>query len=717
MSWNRRILAVCGLSVWIVSAIAAPAAGADPRAVSRLELWENRTLGAEWLSLELAQRLFPEADDVLPLEGKARSATVLRGDIKLGYLFVTSDLTRSLGFSLEPFSIAVGLALDGTLAGIEVVEQNEPIIDLIMLHDLVAPFAAQYAGVDVRLPLRVRLTTVEEPGTIDGISSATISAVLFNEAILSGARKVARERGLRLNDEPAVDLVLYEEKTLADLIADGSIGRLRVVNSDLAATAVTAPALVAPHELLGGKAEFEPGLLIDLLVAPAHPPTIGRNLLGQARYNLFVSGRDHHDLSLLLMANGPYLFDPDELQAAGVLDRLRVVQDGRVFPLDREHHRYINFLPDRSVPRFTQIGLFWITAEQGIDPLAPFRVELDVVDRDGRARTTFGLDYSLDWRYVIEPSGLALASDESGPAWLAIWRVQAGNIAILALLLAVLTAILVKMQWLARRPRLLTPLRMVFLAVVVGWLGWEVGAQVTIVNLLTWLQAALGNGSLEVVLSDPLIAVLMAFVVVTLVIWGRGVFCGWLCPFGAMQELLAKAAQRLGIAPVSLSWRAHRILWPLKYAVLAVLVGLSFYSMAVAGTAAEVEPFKTAISLKFARDWPFVVYAATLLAIGLTVERFFCRFLCPLGAAMALGGKLRLRRLTFLRRYAECGSSCQLCARRCPIQAIAPSGGIVMDECFYCLDCQMLYHDAHQCPPLAQARKRRLGVPEAVAAE
>ena len=713
MSRARRILAAFGLSVWIVSAIAAPAAGADPRAVPRLELWENRTLGADWLSLEMAQRLFPEADDLLALAGEAPSATVLRGDVKLGYLFATADVTRSLGFSLEPFSIAVGLALDGTLAGVEVIEHNEPIIDLFMLQRLVAPFIAQYPGVDVRLPLRVRLTTVEEPGTIDGISSATISAVLFNEAILSGARKVARERGLRLNDEPAVDLVLYEEKRLPDLIADGSVGRLRVVSSELAATA----ALATPDQLLGGKAEFEPGLIIDLLVAPAHPPTIGRNLLGQARYNLFVSGRDHHDLSLLLMANGPYLFDPDELKAVGVLDRLRVVQDGRVFPLDRAHHRYINFLPDRSVPRFTQIGLFWIKAEQGIDPLAPFRVELDVVDREGDGRTTFVLDYALDWRYVIEPSGEALASDQSGPAWLAVWRAQAGNIAILAVLLGVLTAILVKMQWLARRPRLLVPLRMVFLAVVVGWLGWQVGAQVTIVNLLTWLQAALGNGSLAVMLSDPLIAVLMAFVVVSFVVWGRGVFCGWLCPFGALQELLAKAGQRLGIAPVLLSWRAHRLLWPVKYVVLAVLVGLSFYSMAVAGTAAEVEPFKTAISLKFARDWPYVVYAVTLLTIGLFTERFFCRFLCPLGAAMVLGGKLRLRRLNILRRHDECGSPCQLCARRCPIQAIAPSGQIVMDECFYCLDCQVLYHDAHQCPPLAQARKRRQREPEAVAAE
>jgi NosR/NirI family nitrous oxide reductase transcriptional regulator len=107
------------------------------------------------------------------------------------------------------------------------------------------------------------------------------------------------------------------------------------------------------------------------------------------------------------------------------------------------------------------------------------------------------------------------------------------------------------------------------------------------------------------------------------------------------------------------------------------------------------------------------VYALVLLAAGLFVERAFCRFLCPLGAAMAIGGRLRRftplkRQFTPLKRRAECGSPCQLCANRCPIQAIEPSGAINMDECFYCLDCQVLHNDASVCPPLVyEARRNR----------
>jgi len=98
------------------------------------------------------------------------------------------------------------------------------------------------------------------------------------------------------------------------------------------------------------------------------------------------------------------------------------------------------------------------------------------------------------------------------------------------------------------------------------------------------------------------------------------------------------------------------------------------------------------------------VYALVLLAVGLFVERAFCRFLCPLGAVMAIGGRLRLS--IPLKRRPECGNPCQLCARRCPIQAIEPSGAINMDECFYCLDCQVIHRNAKVCPPLVNAAKR-----------
>jgi polyferredoxin len=60
-----------------------------------------------------------------------------------------------------------------------------------------------------------------------------------------------------------------------------------------------------------------------------------------------------------------------------------------------------------------------------------------------------------------------------------------------------------------------------------------------------------------------------------------------------------------------------------------------------------------------------------------------------------------------LKRRPECGASCHLCERSCPVKAIRPTGEIVMAECFQCLDCQVEYHDDRRCPPLAKERKTR----------
>jgi len=117
-----------------------------------------------------------------------------------------------------------------------------------------------------------------------------------------------------------------------------------------------------------------------------------------------------------------------------------------------------------------------------------------------------------------------------------------------------------------------------------------------------------------------------------------------------------------------------------------------------------VEPFKTAISLRFARAWPYVGYVVVLLGLGLFVERFYCRFLCPLGAVLAVLG--RFHAFDWLKRRSECGNPCHICQASCPIAAIAGDGTINMTECFQCLDCQVEYYDDQRCPPLARARKR-----------
>ena len=92
-------------------------------------------------------------------------------------------------------------------------------------------------------------------------------------------------------------------------------------------------------------------------------------------------------------------------------------------------------------------------------------------------------------------------------------------------------------------------------------------------------------------------------------------------------------------------------------------------------------------------------------ALGLVFFKGFCRYVCPLGALMAIGGLLRGR--DWIHRRAECGSPCQLCKVRCQYGAIKQTGEIRYDECFQCLDCVTIHEDQAQCVPLILAAKGR----------
>ena len=115
---------------------------------------------------------------------------------------------------------------------------------------------------------------------------------------------------------------------------------------------------------------------------------------------------------------------------------------------------------------------------------------------------------------------------------------------------------------------------------------------------------------------DPLVFILWCATAVSMVFWNRGAFCGWLCPFGALQELLNRAAKRLGVKQLQVPHGVNQRLSALKYIIFVLLFGYALYDLALAERLAEVEPFKTAIILRFARAWPFVLFAALLLAAG-----------------------------------------------------------------------------------------------------
>jgi NosR/NirI family nitrous oxide reductase transcriptional regulator len=264
--------------------------------------------------------------------------------------------------------------------------------------------------------------------------------------------------------------------------------------------------------------------------------------------------------------------------------------------------------------------------------------------------------------------------------------------------------ILCLQEVIVRRPRLHAAIRVAFLSWTVGWIGWAVGAQLSVIHVLNWIESVNVGVDWTFFMMEPLIFMLSVFVVIAALLWGRAAFCGWLCPFGALQELLNSLAVRLRVPQIELPAVLAERLIAVKYLVFFALVGLTFYSTELAFAATGIEPFKAAITFRFDAPMTAVAYATGLLAVGLFVERFYCRFICPLGAGLAILGRLRM--FDWLKRRAECGNPCSRCENKCPVRAIRKDGTIDMNECFYCLDCQVVYHDQHQCPPLIKRRKR-----------
>lgn len=321
----------------------------------------------------------------------------------------------------------------------------------------------------------------------------------------------------------------------------------------------------------------------------------------------------------------------------------------------------------------------------------------------GLPRTAAATAASVEPAVQAEPAApAALVNDE--PAWHQLWRERTVELVLVSIALVILLLVLFFQDWLVRHTVFFHRMRVAYLLFTVFFIGLYCSAQLSVINVLAFFHALQSGFSWDTLLIEPVIFLLWAFVAVSILLWGRGVYCGWLCPFGAAQDLISKLAKRLGIEGFRLPQPLHERLWAIKYFILIGLVGLSLDSMARAAELAELEPFKTTFVMRFAREPVFVAYAAAMLLISAVNSKFYCKYLCPLGASLSFATRFRI--FDWLRRRRECGKPCQSCAQHCQIAAIRPTGEIIDNECHYCLECQVTYWDDHRCPPLVEARKR-----------
>ncbi len=684
------------------------------------------SFAASQLSTFLAKvqpsELFDGADQFGSLQGDPPIAPVLKGGKTVGYAYLNSDFTSSVGYSGKPIHIVVGIDASGVVRGIKLIEHHEPIVLIGIPQAKVVAALNSVIGKDLG---RVASGS-ERPPQVDIVSGATVTVLVMADSVVRSAVSLIRSKRLGSHDAsiveaPAEKRVVDQSNQKASdwqtLLGDGSIRSLR-----LSVGEVTKAFQDAGHQEAASHPETPtPGdRFIDLYVAPVSIPAIGKTLLGEGGYQRLAGTLKPGESAIIVAGDGAYSFKGSGYVRGGIFDRIELLQDGQGLRFRDRNHTRIPALAAPDAPRLREIALFVVPVDFRFDVTEPWELQLLAQRSSTGARDKdiipFNLAYTLPPSYYTvskvaeakptpEAPKAESAVPEEHPLWMRMWEMNRGSIAIAAAALLVLTAIFFFQDWLVKRPKLFGWVRSSYLVFTLVWLGWYANAQLSVVNVLTFVNSLVTNFSWEFFLAAPLIFVLWAAVAAGLLFWGRGPFCGWLCPFGALQELLNKVAQRLKVPQVRMPWGLHERLWPIKYIIFLGLFGLSFYSMSYAEMASEVEPFKTAIILKFVRDWPFVVFAVAILIASIFIERFYCRYLCPLGAALAIPGRIRM--FEWLKRYPECGSPCQRCAKECPVQSIHPEGQINVNECIYCMHCQELYHDDHRCPHMIQVRMKR----------
>lgn len=661
----------------------------------------------------IVHHYFPKATRFGSIAGTPPAANVYEGGKIIGYVFESKMVAPIPAYSGRPINILIAVDTGGRIVGTKVLEEDEPIFLIGIPVQKLYDFVGRYVGHRVTDDIVVGNIGGSGSVRIDAISSATVTSMAANQTIMDAAIKLAVSRHVvaasavtAVGGALHVRMKLYRPADWQHLIANGAIRRIHLTRGQVVASFKGQPPPLFPEPTSPPPPGHGKDTFINLYYALITPPTVGRNLLGKSAYAQLLHRMHPGDQAIAIFANGIYSFKGVGYVRGGLFDRIHVMQ-GRTMVLFHDYD-YLRLTSPKlkGMPAFNEMGIFIIHKHYDFDVGRPWRLQLLVRRQVGPLQSvysTFSGGYQTPATYLRAPPRSVLAAN--APLWLQVWYGGRFRLTVLLAGLAVLAGVLVFQDYLVRKPTLLERMRVGYLVYTAVFLGWYGLAQLSVVNIFAFFHAMVSGFRWSTFLIDPMMFILWVFVAVSVLMLGRGVYCGWLCPFGALQALISKAAKALHIRQFELPAAVHERLWALKYVILMVLFGLSLQSVSLAERYSEVEPFKTAIDLHFARAWPFDLYAGALLLVSVFNSKFYCRYICPLGAGLAIIGRYRL--FEWLKRRRECGHPCQICAKECEVKAIDPLGRININECHYCLDCQVTYWNDAKCPPLVERRKRR----------
>jgi len=196
----------------------------------------------------------------------------------------------------------------------------------------------------------------------------------------------------------------------------------------------------------------------------------------------------------------------------------------------------------------------------------------------------------------------------------------------------------------------------------------------------------------------------LATIILT-IIFGR-FFCSWVCPFGSLHHFVGFLGNRKKTAPQKIQLNKYRKAQCIKYLILIFFLFMAaFPSIGVTLQTGLLDPIPlitrsfnlvllpladrpanlASVTARFYEGaWLILTIFLTAVLLNLTIPRFYCRFICPLGALFGILGRFAIWRIS--QNRSEC-TNCKLCERACE-GACQPSGNIRISECVLCFNCR-----------------------------
>lgn len=596
----------------------------------------------------------------------------------VGWVTLSTDLVDVRAYSGKPLVTLVGLDETGRITGARVIHHSEPILLTGIPESALYEFVAFYVGQRATDRIVVGRTTRSDTISVDAISGATVTALAQNDTIMETARNLGVEVGVidLASVRPGQFVSSSETWDFEEMLDRGALGHLVVTEEEMGS-------------------ENREGVFIELYFTIADAPQVGRSLMGRYEYEHAKSKLAPGEHLIVVLGRGRESFKGSAFVRGGVFDRVRIRQGLREITFRDTDYSGLSEIADPNAPDFDE-GAVFVARGGRLDPGAPYEFVFlgSRYDRRGaftREYHEFSASHRLPSSVYQTEGGL------SRPIWLQAWYNRIFDVVGLTLFLGFVTAIFVMRKVTTANPGRLARLHLASMTVAFLYLGVYMGAQPSVTQALTFLESVRGEWRMGLFLSEPLIFTLWIFITGVSLFWGRGVFCGWVCPYGAMSELAFKVSKAFGFEGYELPEAVHSRLRHLRYVVGGLLIAVFLWSTTLGEKLAEVEPFKSTFLVPFwTREWGYASWWLLLLGLSFVMYRPFCRYLCPLGGYLAILGSFRP---SGPRRRKFC-SSCKICTAGCEPRAIRPDGTIDPRECLSCMECESNYRNPKICPPL-----------------